>query len=308
MLKITFGTNLPKNFIEHKGNRRYRISGDETHLCLLVRSSLSALEKSGHTIKDMDCIIGASAVGLQPIPCTAALVHEQIASESNIPAFDVNTTCTSFLVALDIASAYIKSGRYKRALIVAGDVPSIALNPNETHSAELFSDCGVSAVVENGAEFEITYAKQLTYSKGAHLTEIVGGGTNLPSYQFSEEIKSKYQFAMKGKKAILTSIEALTAMIENIGNEAGMKISDFDLLIPHQASQSLGLVMRKIGVPTDKYIDIVTDYGNMVSASVPFAWNYALRNGRIKKGDKVLLIGTAAGLTLNAMILNYQGV
>ena len=88
-------------------------------------------------------------------------------------------------------------------------------------------------------------------------------------------------------------------MFEN----SGLSMSDIDMVIPHQASRALGLIMKKLGVPKTKYIDIIKDYGNMVSVSVPFAFCKALDEGKIKNGDTVILTGTAAGLTANAIIL-----
>jgi len=82
-------------------------------------------------------------------------------------------------------------------------------------------------------------------------------------------------------------------------------LSDIDMIIPHQASSALGLIMRRLNVPEDKYIDITKQYGNMVSASVPFALDYAVINGKVQRGDVVMLLGTAAGLTINAMIIKF---
>ncbi|MDR0299571.1 MAG: 3-oxoacyl-ACP synthase [Streptococcaceae bacterium] len=301
----SLGTAIPKQSVKIAGATRYRISGNESHLGLLVESAQKALKKANLTINDMDAIIGAVGVGLQPIPSTAALIHEALAPEKNIPAFDINSTCTSFVTALDIVGNYIEMGRCRRVLIVSGDVPSIALNPNEKHSFELFGDGAVSAVVQKSERSSILFATQLTNSRGAHLTEIVGGLTAMPAYVYSPEIAASYQFHMEGRKILKLAASFAEEGVQRLEKESGMSLADIDMVIPHQASKALGLIMKKIGVADNQYIDIVQDYGNMVSASIPFALDYAIENGKVKRGDKILLIGTAAGLTLNAMILKY---
>ncbi|GHU61682.1 3-oxoacyl-ACP synthase [Clostridia bacterium] len=299
------GTALPKKYVEFRGGRRYRISGSESHIGLLCESAEKALTNSGMTMDDIDVIIGACAVGAQPIPCTAALIHERIAGDRTIPAFDVNATCTSFVTALDIAANYIQNGRYRNALIVSGDVASIALNENERHSFELFADGAVSAVISPSETSGILYVKQLTNSKGAHLTEIMGGGTSLPAFDYTLENKHLYQFHMLGKEVVALSITLLTELFANIDKNSICQLKDIDMIIPHQASSALKLIMRKLNVPTDKYIDITKEYGNMVSASVPFALDYAIHTERVKRGDIVFLLGSAAGLTVNAIVMKY---
>ena len=128
---LSFGIALPKNTIKFKEQTRYRISRDETQLSLSVEACEKALANANINIKNIDCIVSASAVGIQPIPCSAALIHEKIAKGTDIPALDINTTCTSFITALDTMSYLVEAGRYKRILIVSGDVASIALNPKQ---------------------------------------------------------------------------------------------------------------------------------------------------------------------------------
>lgn len=109
-----YGIELPKNTAEFKGQIRYRISEGESQISLAVSACEKALKNANITINDIDCIVSASAVGIQPIPCTAALIHEKIAKGTSIPALDINTTCTSFITALDTMSYLVEAGRYER--------------------------------------------------------------------------------------------------------------------------------------------------------------------------------------------------
>ncbi|MDR1976582.1 MAG: hypothetical protein LBQ18_06270 [Campylobacteraceae bacterium] len=301
------GTSLPQNYVDFAGGRRFRISGEETHLKLLCASAINALKNANMTIDDIDAVVGAVTIGLQPIPCTAALVHEVIAKDKSMPAFDVNSTCTSFITALDLVSLQIQSGRFKRVLIVSGDVASLALNENERHSFELFGDGAVSMVIakSENADIGILYAHQITLSSGAHLTEIAGGGSNFPPYHYNEKIKSKFQFHMEGKSALVLAFKIGVDLFADTLKSAGLSLDDIDMVIPHQASPALDVIMKKLGIPSHKYINIIKEYGNMVSGSVPFAFKWAVDNGKIKRGDTVLFMGTAAGLTANSLLLRY---
>ena len=307
MRKIQFkgyGIELPKNTVELKGQVRYRISEGESQISLAVSACEKALKNANITINDIDCIVSASAVGIQPIPCTAALIHEKIAKGTSIPALDINTTCTSFITALDTMSYLVEAGRYERVLIVSCDVASIALNPKKKESFQLFSDGAAAFVIEKTEkEIGVIDAIQKTWSEGAHSTEIRGGLSNFHPKNYSEMTKEEYMFDMNGKTVLSLSISKIPELMKNFLKNNGMKVSDIDMTVPHQASVAMPLVMQKLGIEKDKFLDEVKEFGNMVSASVPITLVHGLENGKIKSGNTILLIGTAAGLTTNMMLI-----
>ena len=299
-----YGIELPKNTVEFKGQIRYRISEGESQISLAVSACEKALKNANITINDIDCIVSASAVGIQPIPCTAALIHEKIAKGTSIPALDINTTCTSFITALDTMSYLVESGRYERVLIVSCDVASKALNPKQKESFQLFSDGAAAFVIEKTEkEIGIIDAIQKTWSEGAHSTEIRGGLSNFHPKNYSEMTKEEYMFDMNGKTVLSLSISKIPELMKNFLKNNGMKVSDIDMTVPHQASVAMPLVMQKLGIEKDKFLDEVKEFGNMVSASVPITLVHGLENGKIKSGNTILLIGTAAGLTTNMMLI-----
>lgn len=299
-----YGIELPKNTVELKGQVRYRISEGESQISLAVSACEKALKNANITINDIDCIVSASAVGIQPIPCTAALIHEKIAKGTSIPALDINTTCTSFITALDTMSYLVEAGRYERVLIVSCDVASIALNPKQKESFQLFSDGAAAFVIEKTEkEIGVIDAIQKTWSEGAHSTEIRGGLSNFHPKNYSEITKEEYMFDMNGKTVLSLSISKIPELMKNFLKNNGMKVSDIDMTVPHQASVAMPLVMQKLGIEKDKFLDEVKEFGNMVSASVPITLVHGLENGRIKSGNTILLIGTAAGLTTNMMLI-----
>ena len=300
-----YGVCLPKNTVQFKDQTRYRVvENEQTQLDLAEAAIQAAIENANLSIKDIDCLVSASAVGVQPIPCTAALIHERVAKGLSIPAMDINTTCTSFISALSTMSYLIEAGEYHRVLIVSSEVGSLGLNPKQKESYELFGD-GAAAFIFQASNKDkgVIASLQRTWSEGAHDTEIRGGLTSYQPKEYSEETKTNFMFDMKGKKILLLSARVIPEMFQEFQEKSGISKDAVDYIIPHQASRALPLVMDKLGVSKDKYLNIVSEYGNMVSVAVPFGLAYALDHGYVKEGDTIFLMGTAAGMTVNMLAL-----
>lgn len=302
------GRALAGNELTFGGETRYRLRSGETLLDLAELAAGRALEEAGKKIGDIDCIVCAMATPLQAIPCNAALVHERMAKGLEIPAMDINTTCTSFISALDVMSCMVEAGRYETVLILSGDTASAALNPDQQESYELFSD-GAAACVLTRAEpeenAEILYSCQRTWSEGAHDTEIRGGGGLLSAFSLNESNRADYYFDMKGIKILKLCARKLPGFVDDCIKEAGIRRDEINLVIPHQASRALDIIMPRLGFGEGTYINRVPAYGNMVSASVPYALCESIQEGKVRRGDLILLMGTAAGLTVNFMLLRY---
>lgn len=301
-----YGYSLPKSKLEFGDKTRYRLPYEtpEDFWSLVTDAVDQAFSKANCSIADIDCIVAAMATPLQPIPCNAALIHEHIAMGKDIPAFDINSTCTSFITALDIVSCLVDAGRYKRVLVVSGDIASQALNTQKKESYELFSDvCTAFVLEETRQDIGVIYAKQKTWSEGAHHTEIPRGGSLSSGFKMNEANRAEYYFTMDGFKTVMLTIDKIKPFLAECFEACGVCAEDVAMVVPHQASEILTVFMKKIGFPKGKYIDIVSQYGNMVSGSVPFALCKAMEEKTIKAGDKVLLVGTAAGLTINFLLL-----
>lgn len=295
--KLTFGDQT-----------RYRLAAGETLLDLTDQAIRAALDTAGMDMTDIDCIVCGMATPLQAIPCNAALIHERWATGLDIPAIDINTTCTSFVTALDIMSSLIELGNYRTVMIISGDTASAALNPKQTESFELFSD-GAAAFIVQGCtaadESAVIYSSQKTWSEGAHDTEIRGGGGLMPAFVMNTDNSDDFYFNMKGGKILKLSAKKLPAFIESGLVEAGIKRDAIKLVIPHQASKALRLIMPRLGFAAGTYPDRVSRYGNMISASIPYTLCEMIEEDRIIRGDMVLLMGTAAGLTANMLLLRF---
>ncbi|WIB61314.1 3-oxoacyl-[acyl-carrier-protein] synthase III C-terminal domain-containing protein [Curtobacterium sp. MCLR17_007] len=325
-----WGTYLPDDtvtFATRSGTAtRYRVADDVSQLDMLVAAADRAIRRADLGPDDVDCVIAACAAGVQPIPCTAALVMERVAPGARAAAFDVNSTCTSFITALDIASRYLADGVYEHVLIVSGDVGSRFLDPAERESWELFSDAAAAVVVSRAGATPadrpdvdarpdvdvlpdvdvrpgVLASLQQTWPAHAHDTELRGGLSRFPAQDYADGDPADYRFDMHGRRALMGMLRVLPGFFERFFTAAGIGVEDLDLVVPHQASGALGIAMRRVGIPDGAYVDAVAEYGNMVSASVPYTLATCLDDGRVRRGDTVLLCGTAAGLTANALAL-----
>ena len=298
------GTWLPAATVTFGTHTRYRIAPDESHLDALATAARRALAAAGITAEDVDCLIGASAAGVQPIPCTAALVLEQLTTGGHAAAFDVNSTCTSFITALDVASRYLEAGDYETVLIVSGDVGTRFLNPDQPESFSLFSDAAAAVVLRRTDRHAgVLASAQRTWPEHAHDTELRGGLSAHPASTYATGDPADYLFDMDGRATLLGMMRKLPDFFDGFFARSGLNVTDCDLVVPHQASPAMAPTMLRLGFAEGQFIDEVETYGNMVSASVPFAFIRALDQGRVGPGDTVLLCGTAAGLTANALAL-----
>lgn len=305
-----WGTYLPDRVVTFGEQTRFRIPDGMSQLDMLAAAAEEALRRAELDADDIDCVIAACAAGVQPIPCTAALVMERVAPHAGAAAFDVNSTCTSFITAVDIASRYLAAGDYDRVLIVSGDVGTRFLDAGQRESFELFSDAAAAVVLTREA-VEVSHAAapgvlgslQQTWPEHAHDTELRGGLSLHPAQSYADGNPADYVFAMDGRRALLGMLAVLPDFFARFFDQVGLGLEEIDLVVPHQASRALSIAMRRIGIPKNAYVDRVAEFGNMVSSSVPFMLATSLDEGRIGPGDTALLCGTAAGLTANALAL-----
>lgn len=300
-----WGTMLPGRTVRFGDEVRYRIEDDVSHLDMLTGACEKALERAGLGADDVDLVLGASAAGIQPIPCTAALVLERLTLTGHAAAFDVNSTCTSFITALDLASHLLAAGAHETILVFSGDVGTRFLNPEQTESYELFSDAAAAVVLRRTTDARrgVIASAQRTWPAYAHDTEIRGGLSRSPAQRYADVDPADYLFDMNGKRALLGMMRVLPEFFHAFHESSGVAHDDVALWVPHQASAALGPMLDRLGIPADRRIDEVSAYGNMVSASVPFMLARALDEGRVGAGDTVILCGTAAGLTANVLAL-----
>lgn len=286
--------------------QRYFID-NETSSYMGANAASKAVEQAGLTFTDIDCIISASGTVEQAIPCNASLIQKQLGLEqSGIPCFDVNSTCLSFVTALDMISYPIDAGKYKNVLLISSEISSVGLDWSQKESSILFGDGAVAVVLTKSTQSRIIASHMETYSEGAHLSEIRGGGTKIHPRHYDESTAGDFLFDMNGRGIFKLSYKYLPAFLERLFQNTNLSISDINLVIPHQASASaMKIIRKKLKVPEERFMSIIENYGNMIAASIPMALYEAVKQDKIKRGDYILLLGTSAGLSIGGIILEY---
>jgi len=298
------------SWIEKKSGVRVRyFVADETASQMGAIAARSALKLAQLSVSDIDCIVCASATTEQALPCTAALVQRHLGPDAaGIPAFDINATCLSFITALDTLSYLIEAGRYHRVLIVSSDVASVALDWTDYESCTLFGD-GAAAVIVEKAEKDsnsgIFCSRMETYSAASALTECLGGGTKVHPREYPHQ-PEKFVFKMKGKAIYRMASKTLPGFLQRLFEPMGYGMADMDMVIPHQASlMSMRLLRSHLQIPESSLMVIAHNHGNTVAASIPMALHEAIVQGKVKRGDRLLLLGTAAGFSVGGIVMVY---
>ena len=293
------------------GIRQRHVAGaHESSSFMAARAAERALAAAGLVCGDIDAIISACAVPEQAIPCLAVLVQREMGlGESGIPAFDVNSTCLSFITALDVVSGLIACGRYGRVLIVSSEIASAGLDPQDPYTAGMFGDGAAAVVVQRspqGSGSALLASHFETYSKDAAHCRVEGGGTRLrPGLDGAAWLHGSY-FRMDGHALYKRAAHYLPDFLARLLGRAGLDMTALDCVVPHQASHlALKHLIPRLGLPAEKVINIFADHGNQVAASLPLALDAAVRGGAIRRGQRMLLLGTGAGVALGGVVLEY---
>lgn len=297
--------------LRHAGIERRHYAGvGETTSSMGAMAARAALAAAGMEAQELDCIVSACSVMEQAIPCSGALIQRQLGlGESGIPSFDVNATCLSFVAALDLLSAAIAVGRYRRVLIVSSEIPSAGLRWDDAETAMLFGD-GAAAVVL-GSSDETEDAELLgthfeTFSAGADLCQVRSGGTRIrPSVDMAAFLQGAF-FEMHGRATYRMAAQRLPGFLERLFERARVGIDQLSCIIPHQAStKGLAHLETALKLPPDMLVRVLATRGNQMAASIPVTLHHAITSGRVRRGDLMALVGSGAGLSFGGAILRY---
>ena len=287
--------------------RRY--ASGETASGMGAAAARMALEHAGMECDDLDAIIGASSAPQQCIPCTAALVQRELhAPEGRSLCFDINATCLSFLIALHTAAQFITAGVYRTVLVYSSEIASPSLNPSQWESAALFGDAAAAALLTRSAPGEastIWHAQFATYSSGADLTQCLGGGT-LHHPNDPRTTPDMNQFQMQGLAVFRQAVRIMRPFLDQFFETLGWQREQVDSVVPHQASRhGVEQLSDRFGFRDEQVFTNLRERGNCVAASIPLALAEAVHIGRIQRNDRVVLLGTGAGLTVGALALTF---
>lgn len=252
-----------------------------------------------------DLLIYAGAIPRQIIPDASLFVHRELRLNS-VPCFSINAVCLSFLTALRTSEALVASGAYQRVLICCAELASCGRNFDEPESAALMGDGAAAVMVEatddENAGFQ-AYRMQ-TWSDGVDLAEVRGGGVMRPPDD-PNVTSADFLFHMDGAALLRLTVPRLRKFLDVFLDEAGITVDDIDLVVPHQPSGPGLQLLTRWGFPKERVVNIIGQHGNCVAASMPMALAIAQREGRLRRGDRILFLGTAAGISIGAGLFRW---
>ena len=285
--------------VERTGIRaRHFAADDEPCSDLAVKAARHALEAAGLAVGQIDLLVVATSTPDMVFPSTACIVQNKLGM-AGCAAFDVQAVCSGFVNALTVADSMIKSGAASRALVIGAEVFSRILDFDDRTTCVLFGD-GAGAVVLEASETPGILASEL-HADGRHVGILCTPGTVAGG-----RVSGSPFLRMDGPAVFKLAVGVLEDVARSVLVKAGRTEADVDALIPHQANiRIMQSTAKKLKLGADKLVVTVDEHGNTSAASVPLALDVAVRAGRIRRGDTVLLEGVGGGFTWGAVLLDY---
>lgn len=284
--------------VERTGIRMRYIAGEgETTSTLATEAARRAIENAGIEPSAIDLIILATATPDQTFPASATIVQTALGIADCV-AFDVQAVCSGFLYALSVADSMIKSGAANHALVIGAETFSRILDWEDRTTCVLFGD-GAGAVVLRGEESESGVLATRLHADGRHnqLLYVDGGPSTTQTVG---------KLRMKGQEVFRHAVTNLAEVLREVLAAADLTVADIDWVVPHQANRRiLDATARKLGLPAERVVITVDQHANTSAASVPLALDTAVRDGRIKRGDLLVLEAMGGGFTWGAAAIRY---
>lgn len=283
--------------------QRHYASPHESQAELAATALRDALARGGIAPGSIDLLLSASGVPDQALPAMSCRILEPAGLAAGTPAFDVNASCLGFLAALQMAAGLLASGAYRRIAITASDLASRGIDWADPEASLIFGDGAAAVIVEAGAPGQgIVMQRFETHPSGKQMCEVRAGGT--ARNPRTGVVAQDYLFAMQGRAVFKLVSGLLDGFLQRLFQGSGRGLSDIDLIVPHQASHlSMQHLQKRLDVPAQRVVDIYAQHGNQVCASLPTALHEALAGGRARRGSQLLMLGSAAGVTLGGMVL-----
>lgn len=288
------------------GIRERRIAADgQATSDLATEAARRALADAGVQPEDVDLIIVATVTPDMPFPSTACLVQHRLGA-TRAAAFDIEAACSGFVYALDIASHFVASHTYNTVLVIGAEKMSSVVDWTDRNTCVLFGDGAGAAVLQNRPSAHGLLTTCLGSDGGkASLLELPAGGSACPAT--AESVAARRHFLrMDGKETFKNAVTAMVTAANQALERCGLAIGDIRCVIPHQANQRiLSAVAERLGARPEQVFSNVEKYGNTSAASVGIALDEAVKSGRIRRGDLVLLVVFGAGLTWGAAVIEW---
>jgi len=287
---------------DRTGIKERHIAADDQTTCdLAEHAARAAIEHAGITTDDIDLIIVATTTPDRVFPSTACLLQQRLGI-AGCAAFDVQAVCTGFVYALGIADKFIKSGSHKCALVIGAETMSRIIDWTDRGTCILFGDGAGAVVLEASDEPGILSTHLHADGKYEDLLTVDAG----VSSDYSKVKEGTAFVRMKGNEVFKMAVNTLGRIVDETLAANNMKKSDVDWLVPHQANiRIINATAKKLSMNTDHVVVTVDKHGNTSAASVPMALDTAVRDGRIKRGDTILLEAFGGGFTWGSALIKY---
>ncbi|MGH8761911.1 MAG: beta-ketoacyl-ACP synthase III [Nitrosospira sp.] len=278
--------------------QRHIAADNEMASDLALNASREAMEAAGVTAGEIDLIIVATTTPDVIFPSTACILQDKLGI-NDCPAFDVQAVCSGFIYALATADLFIRAGKCRAALVVGTEIYSRILDWTDRSTCVLFGDGAGAVVLAQGDQPGILSSH--LHADGSHSKILAAPGSVCDG-----KVKGKPFVMMEGNTVFKFAVKVLEEVVYEALAENALQVSDIDWLIPHQANIRIILsTAKKIGMPMEKVVATLDRHGNTSAASVPLALDIAVRDGRIKSGQHVLLEGVGGGFTWGAVLLRW---
>jgi len=291
--------------VQRTGIKERRIAADDEYTSdLATKAALKALENANASADEIELIIVATVTPDYFTPSVACVVQKNIGAD-NAAAFDMNAACSGFVTAFDTADKFIAAGKYKKVLVIGADALSKATDYKDRATCILFGDAAGAAVVEASEDGGLL--SSWIGARGKDFEKITNLAYRNDDAELEKRVsKQKSTIWMAGGEVMKFAVRIMAEAANKVVEEAGLKMSDVDLLVPHQANMRIiDGAAKRLDISDDKVYKNLPKYGNTSAASIPVALCEALYEGRIKKGDKVLIVGFGAGLTWGAALIEW---
>ncbi len=267
---------------------RHFAADDQKSSDLAFEASRKAIEASGIAPSEIDLIIVATTSPDMAFPSTACILQDKLGITNGCPVFDIQAVCGGFIFALNTADLYIRSGQAKTALVVGAEVISRMLDWNDRTTCVLFGD-GAGAVVLKASKEPGIIASKL-HSDGSYY----------------DLLKADPKISMEGQAVFKFAVNSLSSVVEELLEQENMSGSDIDWMVPHQANiRIIEATAKKLGMTLDNVVVTVANHGNTSAASIPLALDTAVRDGRIKPGQTVIMEAIGGGFTWGASLIKW---
>ncbi|MFA5155941.1 MAG: beta-ketoacyl-ACP synthase III [Candidatus Omnitrophota bacterium] len=271
---------------------------------LALKAAKDALADAKLSPSDLELIIVATITPDMQFPATACILQSSLGAK-NAVCFDVSAACAGFIYGISVAQQFVARGVYKNALVVGAEALSTITDWQDRNTCVLFGDGAGAAVLSEVKSGGIVSSYLGSDGTMSELLLVPAGGSRNPASSKTVDSRLHY-IKMRGNELFKVAVNTMTEAAETVLKRAGLKISDIDLIIPHQANiRIIAAVGKKLCFPLDKFYVNIERYGNMSSASLAVALCEAVKEGRISKGDTVLLDAFGAGLVWGACIIKW---